>query len=242
MDLNKFQSEGVNIYIDSETISGPEEEFIQEFLDNFKLSEMPEEGKLTKAQKSFLDMPGVKNSAEIILITVRVNGINICLSCMKNDLTQEAMMLKTCEIEGFSIDHDLVFDDEKGMLIGLHDLCDELGPINIAYSWNGPGFDYAKIRLRCGRYDIDPPHFVRYQTETKLFDVQKYYSYNCTSYKITGYYALKRACNDLDLDSGKMGCGSEVQGMYETGRYGELKPYGMKDAILLEQIAQRLRV
>jgi 3'-5' exonuclease len=122
-------------------------------------------------------------------------------------------------------------DDERALLVDFADFAGREKPAIV--SWNGRGFDLPVLTLRCYKYGIplewyDQEYRYRYSDKKNidLFDLMT--DFGAVSKK---GFKLDKIARLIGLP-GKYGVdGSQVKGLFDEGRFGEIEEYCVTDVI-----------
>ena len=195
--------------------------------------------KADKAEKSlaekkveWLEKAALKNSARV-LCACFVEGKRVKAFTWMPGTEGDRQTLLSANIDLYAS------ESEEAMLKSIVDYLDMTEPIAMLAGHNSYGFDLPKLRQRMARYGIDKPYCLYPGTDTKSLDtMHEYCKYYAMGRDI--FASLREVANTFQLDSSKVGSGSEVEQLYNAGEYVTIIAYCAFDAILVSQIVERM--
>jgi hypothetical protein len=185
--------------------------------------------RLIEKHNTFREKAALKDSAQIISVAIVANGKRMVF-CQ--------MPLSNRDIEEL-YDLDILTsspNNEHGMLLEVASYLDSLEPISRVFTWAGWGFDIPKLRLRMGHHRVTKPECLKHGSETQFIDLMWEFSRRYSSTKSQGFCSLRHGCAMLGLDTSKLGDGSEVADLYESGQYVTLLAYNVLDSVVLQEM------
>jgi hypothetical protein len=135
-------------------------------------------------------------------------------------------------------------ESEKDMLKDFRRWCDRnTDEATYTLTWNGYGFDLAKIRLAFARNAVSIPGLLSSRSENKHYDLMSEFGRKFTiNSALTRFCSLETACKlmHVEFDAKQLMTGAEVPQSVKDGEYYKVAIYNLKDVLATSEVGFRM--